>query len=145
MAAYARQAVARTSGGWDVAGLVADNAAAINFPACASGSATAAHAGLGFAVSGTGKLLYFGALTASLAISAGITPSFAAGALTFTLSGGFATTEGENLLKLIFQAVAWADFGQDDGTSPATNIYVSLHSSSPGASGNQTTNEISYS
>lgn len=145
MAAYARQAVARDATGWDVAGLVASNDDAINFPACASGSATASHVAIGSAVSGAGRLFYFGALSGSLSISAGITPSFAVNVLTFTLSGGFATTEGENLLKAVFQAVAWDAVSQDDGTSPLTSLYVSLHSSSPGAGGSQTTNEISYS
>ena len=145
MAAYARQAVARDATGWDVAGLVASNDDIIAFPLCASGTPTATHAAVGGAVSGAGKLLYFGALSASLAISPGITPSFAIGVLTFTLSGGFATTEGENLLKLIFQAVAWADLAQDDGSTPYTTLYVSLHTASPGVGGSQTTNEVSYS
>src|SRR6476646_1542351 len=37
---YARQSVARSSGGWTVASGVASNAAAINFPAATSGSET---------------------------------------------------------------------------------------------------------
>ncbi len=147
MAAYARQAVARTTGGWSVSGLVVSNVGAVTFPACASGSATVTHAGVGSAVSGAGRLFYFGALTSpsSLAVSAGITPAFAVGVLTFTLSGGFATTEGGNALKAIFQAVAWDAVSQDDGSSPLTNLYVSLHTSSPGVGGDQTTNEASYS
>lgn len=50
----------------------------------------------------------------------------------------------EAILKLIYQAVAWADMAQDDGSTPATNITVALHTSDPGAAGTQSTNEISY-
>ena len=81
---YARVAVARTSGGWAVAANVIDNVAAITFPLCTAGSSTVTYFGVGTAVSGAGKLLYSGALTASLAISNGITPSFAIGALDVT-------------------------------------------------------------
>lgn len=79
---YARVAVARTSGGWSVVDNEADNVAAIEFPECTGGSNTITHFAVGTAVSGTGKILYKGALTASLAVSTGITPSFAIGALT---------------------------------------------------------------
>ena len=81
---YARVAVARSGSGWTVSGNEATNAAAINFPACTGGSNTITHFAVGTASSGTGKVLYKGALTASLAVSSGITPSFAAGALDIT-------------------------------------------------------------
>ena len=81
---YARVAVARTTGGWTITANAVENAAAINFPACTGGSGTATHFGVGTASSGAGVLLYSGALTASLAISSGITPSFAIGALDIT-------------------------------------------------------------
>lgn len=82
---YARVAVARSVAGWTVASGVGDNDAAITFPACTSGSETETHFGLGSASSGAGTLDIWGALTAGLAVSAGITPSFAAGALDVTL------------------------------------------------------------
>jgi hypothetical protein len=78
---YARVAVARTSGGWTVASGAVTNAAAIVFPECTSGSNTITHFGVGTASSGAGYLLYSGALTASLAVSTGIEPQFAAGDL----------------------------------------------------------------
>src|SRR3990167_3277669 len=78
---YARVAVARTSGGWAVSTNTADNVAAITFGACTAGSNTITHFAVGTASSGAGKILYSGALTASLAVSAGITPQFAAGVL----------------------------------------------------------------
>lgn len=59
---YARQAVARSAGGWTVAANTASNAAAINFPACGLTGATITHFGIGTDVSGAGKLLYKGPL-----------------------------------------------------------------------------------
>jgi hypothetical protein len=82
---YARVSVIRTSAGWTISGTTqVANAAVINFPACTAGAGTATFFAVGTLTSGVGKLLYSGALTASLAISAGITPSFAIGALVVT-------------------------------------------------------------
>jgi hypothetical protein len=82
---YARVAVARTSGGWTCATAsgvsTASNAAAITFPACGVTGNTITHVSIGVATSGASKMLYGGALTASLAISNGITASFAIGQL----------------------------------------------------------------
>lgn len=81
---YARVSVARSSGGWTIAGNSVSNTAAINFPACTGGSATITHFSIGSDVSGTGNLFFSGALGTSLAVSNGITPSFAIGQLTTT-------------------------------------------------------------
>lgn len=78
---YARVAVARTSGGWTVSNNQATNTAIVNWPACTGGSSTVTYFAVGTASSGAGKILYSGALTAPLAISAGITPSAAIGTL----------------------------------------------------------------
>lgn len=48
------------------------------------------------------------------------------------------------ILALIFNATAFADLAQDDGSSPATNLYVSLHTADPGEAGTQSTNETAY-
>lgn len=82
---YARVAVARTSGGWTITANVASNAALVTFPACTGGSSTVTYLGVGRASSSTGELLFSGALTASLAVSNGITPEFAIGALTVSV------------------------------------------------------------
>lgn len=82
---YARVSVARSTAGWSVASGVADNDSAITFPLCSGGSDTETHFGIGSDSSGAGNLFLWGALTASLAVSTGITPSFAAGALDTTL------------------------------------------------------------
>jgi hypothetical protein len=49
-----------------------------------------------------------------------------------------------SILALIFNATAFADIAENDTTSPATNLYVSLHTSDPGEAGNQSTNECAY-
>lgn len=49
-----------------------------------------------------------------------------------------------DLLKLIFNATAIANIADNAGTSPLTNLYVSLHTADPGEAGNQTTNEATY-
>ena len=81
---YARVSVARSTAGWTVASGVADNDAVITF-ATATSSETETHFGIGSDASGVGNLFLWGALTASLAVSNGVTPSFAAGALDVTL------------------------------------------------------------
>jgi hypothetical protein len=83
---YARVAVTRNSGGFTCASNVASNAAVVAFPACTGGSNTITHAAIVTSSSGAGgQIVASGALSASLAVSTGITPSFAIGALTFTL------------------------------------------------------------
>lgn len=79
---YARVAVARSGSGWTVTNNQAVNAALVQFPQCTGGSNTITHVAVGTAASSTGKLLYKGALSASLAVSTGIQPQFAGGALT---------------------------------------------------------------
>ena len=84
---YARVAVARSSGGWTVTGnqpCIAENAAAATFPAATGGTETETYFGIGTATSGAGQLLIFSALTSSLSVSSGITPSFAINAAQFS-------------------------------------------------------------
>lgn len=80
---YARVSVARSTSGWTVASGVADNDAAINFPAATGGSSSVTHFGIGSDSSSTGNLFFVG--TSTLSVSNGITPSFAAGALDVSL------------------------------------------------------------
>jgi hypothetical protein len=53
-------------------------------------------------------------------------------------------TAENSLLKLIFNATAWANIADNAATSPLTNLYVSLHTADPGEAGTQTTSEIAY-
>lgn len=83
---YARVAVARTTSGWSLSGETISNVAAINFPMATGGSETETYVGVGTAASGAGTLLWFGALTSSLAVSTNITPSIPIGDLSITES-----------------------------------------------------------
>ena len=78
---YARVAVARSGSGWTVSGNTVTNAALVQFPQCTGGSETITHVGVGLGSSGSTTLLYKGALSSSLAVSSGIQPQFAIGAL----------------------------------------------------------------
>lgn len=49
-----------------------------------------------------------------------------------------------DLLELFFNGTAIPDIAENDVTSPATNLYLSLHTADPGEAGNQTTNETVY-
>lgn len=84
---YARIAVVRTTSGWDApSGGATANAALAQFAQCGASGATLTHVAIGTASSGTGLVLYAGALTSSLAVANGIQPQFAAGALDVTES-----------------------------------------------------------
>jgi hypothetical protein len=82
---YARVAVNRTAGGWTRTTSTIANTALVQFGQCTGGTATAAHFGIGTDSTGAGNLLLKGALNASLSISNGIQPQFAAGAMTATV------------------------------------------------------------
>ena len=71
---YARVAVARTSGGWTVTGASVSPVATISFPAATGGSETVTYIAIGTASSGTGKILYYGAISPTIAVSNGVTP-----------------------------------------------------------------------
>lgn len=75
---YARVGVARTTGGWTVTTSGNTNSvspvAAITFGACTAGSNTITHFAVGTAQTSTGKILYAGAVTPTITVTAGITP-----------------------------------------------------------------------
>lgn len=86
---YARVAVARSGSGWTITGnnpVTAENAAAVTFPACTGSSETETYFSFGSLSSGVGVIYGFGALTSPLAVSNGITPSFAINALQCTFT-----------------------------------------------------------
>jgi hypothetical protein len=49
-----------------------------------------------------------------------------------------------DLLLLIFNGTTIADIAENDTTSPATNLYIALHTADPGEAGSQTTSETAY-
>lgn len=57
---------------------------------------------------------------------------------------GKSTTTSNNILKLIFNATAWANVADNAATSPLTNLFVALHTADPGAGGTQSTSETTY-
>jgi hypothetical protein len=54
------------------------------------------------------------------------------------------TTLCSDVLKLLLNSTAIADLAQNDTSSPLTTLYLALHSADPTPSGDQSTNEISY-
>jgi hypothetical protein len=54
------------------------------------------------------------------------------------------TATCNSVLALIFNATTWNLIAENDSTSPATNLYLSLHTADPGVGNDQTTNETSY-
>lgn len=74
---YARVAVARTSSGFAITGtnpVSVSPVATISFPAGTGGSGTVTYAGIGTASSGTGILLWTGAVTPNIVCGSGVTP-----------------------------------------------------------------------
>lgn len=86
-AGYARASVVRSTLGFAVSGTSPTqvaNVGTVSTPACTAGSTSVSHFSVGSSSSGTGEIIVSGALTTPLAVSTGITPSFAAAALTAT-------------------------------------------------------------
>jgi hypothetical protein len=48
------------------------------------------------------------------------------------------------ILKLVYQAVAWANYADNAASSPETNIVNALHTGDPGDGGSMSTSEIAY-
>lgn len=56
-----------------------------------------------------------------------------------------ASNDFENkVMALYFNATAHADLAENDSSSPATTLTVSLHTADPGEAGDMTTNEATY-
>lgn len=47
-------------------------------------------------------------------------------------------------LALLFNATTYANIANNASSSPLGNLFVSLHTADPGATGSQTTSEITY-
>lgn len=83
---YTRVGIARSGAGWSCVANSASNVAAATFPTASSGSESESYFSVGMqSGTGAGDILYWGSLNTPLAVSVGITPSFAAGALTCSL------------------------------------------------------------
>ena len=71
---YARIGLVRTNAAWTVTNNSVSPVANIEFGLCTAGSATITHIGIGTALSGTGKLLFTGPVSPSIAVAAGVIP-----------------------------------------------------------------------
>lgn len=73
---YARVTVARTTGGWPApsSGSISP-ASNITFPAATGGNEVETFASIGALTSGAGKIFYFGAISPSISVVNGVTPS----------------------------------------------------------------------
>jgi hypothetical protein len=49
-----------------------------------------------------------------------------------------------SLLNLLFNATPIPNLADNAGSAPLTQLYFSLHTADPGATGDQTTNEVAY-
>lgn len=49
-----------------------------------------------------------------------------------------------DLLKLIFNAVAIANIADNAGVGPLTDLFAAMHTADPGEAGDQTSNEATY-
>lgn len=81
---YVRVSVARASAQWTVSSGTISNDNAITFATGGASGASITDFGIGSDSSGAGNLWIYGALTATLAVSNGITPSFATNDLDIT-------------------------------------------------------------
>lgn len=57
---------------------------------------------------------------------------------------GYSDSVENSILRLYLNATAIANIADNAGSSPATNTWMSLHTSDPGDSGTQGTNEVGY-
>lgn len=82
---YTRAAVPRDGTYWNVVDGVATLASAVTFAACTGGSNTITHYALCYSTTpSTSDIVWYDDLTASLAVSDGVTPQFAASGITIT-------------------------------------------------------------
>lgn len=130
---YARQAVARTTGGWTVTGNSASPVAAIQFPEMTAGAGgLATHFSVGTAASGAGKVMRFGVLGSRLGPFSAVVAGNA-----FTIPGlsGLAVND-----RIIFHAVDGSSLpgGVTEGTSyfviSVTGDVVTVSTTQGGAS-----------
>lgn len=72
---YARVAVARTDGGWTITANSVSPVADITFGEMSGGAGgTVTHVSVGTAASGSGKILYYGAVSPTIVVGVGDTP-----------------------------------------------------------------------
>src|SRR5262245_20244267 len=83
------------------------------------------------------RLVEFGLRFASFVVKNRVLAFVAGGA-------GMGDTFENDIMKLIFNAVAIANIADNAATSPLTALQLALHTADPGEAGTQTTSEIGY-
>lgn len=78
-AGYARQAVARTSGGWTVTTNSVSPVANIVFPVSTGGTPTITHFSTGVAASGPTKIHHYGTVTPNITVSTSVVQTLTSG------------------------------------------------------------------
>jgi len=78
---YARVGVLRTSAGFTISNNAVTLFANTDFGACTAGTNTITHFAIGTALTGTGKVLYKGALSPTIAVTNGVTPRILSGTI----------------------------------------------------------------
>lgn len=81
---YARQPITRNSGGFTVSGQTVTLTSDITFATATGGSETETWGAIGTASSGSGKILWRGPLTSSIAVTTGIQPKISSGTTIIT-------------------------------------------------------------
>lgn len=110
---------------WDApSSRATQNTNAITFPTPSGSWGTITHYGI-LDASSSGNLLFYGALTSSVAPSSG-TVRFAAGALDLALTGGWSNYLAHALLSHTLRNTAY--------TSPGTSLYCAAYTTAPTAS-----------
>lgn len=71
---YARKSVSRNVSGWTITANSVSPTSNIDFGECVSGTETITHFGVGTSLTGSGKLLFYGSLSSSIAVSSGVIP-----------------------------------------------------------------------
>jgi hypothetical protein len=111
---------------WDApASRATQNTSTITFPTPSGSWGTCTHYGIWDAAT-TGNLLFYGALTSSIAPTASSSVTFAAGALDLALTGGMSNYLAHALLSHTLRNTAY--------TTPGTSLYAALYTSAPTAS-----------
>lgn len=111
---------------WDApASRATQNTSAINFPTPSGSWGSVTHFGI-WDASTTGNLLFYGALSSTIAPTSGGTVKFDAGVLDLALTGGMSNYLAHALLSHTLRNSAYS--------SPGTSLYAALYTSAPTAS-----------
>jgi hypothetical protein len=111
---------------WDApASRATQNTSAVTFPTPSGSWGTCTHYGI-WDASTVGNLLFYGALSSSIAPTSGSTVRFAAGALDLALTGGWSNYLAHALLSHTLRNTAY--------TTPGTSLYCALYTTAPTAS-----------